>query len=178
VRVVTTAAALNSVGAALEIAEIPTAEGEVILSAPVIVESPAAHPMIARRPPAPRERMRPVTDTIGVLPTASAELAETTTLPAETIAGSASPESQAPVDGVAAVPLEPVEAGEALAGASTTVIAATLEADNSQRDSSPTRRPWTAAAEAGSVIGRRSQATGVATAAFFNRFGRKIAASF
>jgi beta-lactamase regulating signal transducer with metallopeptidase domain len=40
------------------------------------------------------------------------------------------------------------------------------------------RAPWMAAADAGVAIGRGSQNAGVATAAFFSRFGRKIAGSF
>jgi bla regulator protein blaR1 len=38
--------------------------------------------------------------------------------------------------------------------------------------------PWTAAADGGVAIGRRSQTAGVATAGFFSRFGKKIADSF
>ena len=133
--------------------------------------------MTAPRSPAPQERMGPAMDNTGSLPTAPAELAETTTLPAATV-GAASPESQAPVDVMAAGPLEPVDAGEAPAGASITVAAAIAEAANLQRDSARPRAPWTAAAEAGAAIGRRSQTAGVATAAFFNQFGRKIAGSF
>jgi hypothetical protein len=38
--------------------------------------------------------------------------------------------------------------------------------------------PWTAAADAGVSIGRGAQKAGVATAAFFGRFGRQIAGSF
>jgi hypothetical protein len=40
------------------------------------------------------------------------------------------------------------------------------------------RTPWAAAADAGVAIGRGSQTAGVATAGFFRRFGKKIAASF
>ena len=40
------------------------------------------------------------------------------------------------------------------------------------------RSPWTAAADGGVTIGRRSQTAGVATAGFFSRFGKKIADSF
>jgi beta-lactamase regulating signal transducer with metallopeptidase domain len=177
VRVVTAAAASTSVGAVVEIAKIPIAGTGMILSAPVIIESPAAHRMTAPRSPAPQERMGPAMDNTGSLPTAPAELAETTTLPAATV-GAASPESQAPIDVMAAGPLEPVDAGEAPAGAFITVAAAIAEAAKLQRDSARPRAPWTAAAEAGAAIGRRSQTAGVATAAFFNQFGRKIAGSF
>ena len=41
-----------------------------------------------------------------------------------------------------------------------------------------TPTPWAAAADAGVAIGRGSQNAGVATAGFFSRFGKKIAASF
>jgi beta-lactamase regulating signal transducer with metallopeptidase domain len=40
------------------------------------------------------------------------------------------------------------------------------------------RSPWTAAADGGVAIGRRSQTAGVATAGFFSRFGKRIADSF
>jgi hypothetical protein len=40
------------------------------------------------------------------------------------------------------------------------------------------RKPWTAAADAAVAIGRGSQNAGVATAGFFNRFGRRIASAF
>ena len=38
--------------------------------------------------------------------------------------------------------------------------------------------PWTAAADGGSAIGRKSKDAGVATAGFFTRFGRRVAGSF
>jgi hypothetical protein len=37
---------------------------------------------------------------------------------------------------------------------------------------------WARAADVGVTIGRASQAAGVATAGFFRRFGKKVAASF
>jgi hypothetical protein len=40
------------------------------------------------------------------------------------------------------------------------------------------RTPWRAAAAGGVVLGRKSKDAGVATAGFFNRFGRRVAGSF
>jgi hypothetical protein len=134
--------------------------------------------MTAPRPPAPRARIRPAMDDAASLSAAPAELAGTATLRAATPAAPPFPEPQAAVDVMAVEPLELVDAGEAPAGTSMTVAAAVTEADNLQRDSARPRAPWTAAAETGAATGRRSHTAGVATAAFFNRFGRKIAGSF
>jgi beta-lactamase regulating signal transducer with metallopeptidase domain len=41
-----------------------------------------------------------------------------------------------------------------------------------------TTRPWTTAADAGVAVGQTSQKAAVATAGFFTRFGKKVAASF
>jgi hypothetical protein len=40
------------------------------------------------------------------------------------------------------------------------------------------RSPWSAVADGGVVIGRKSKDAGVATAGFFTRFGRRVAGAF
>jgi hypothetical protein len=40
------------------------------------------------------------------------------------------------------------------------------------------KSPWSAAADGGTAIGRKSKQAGVATAGFFTRFGRRVAGSY
>jgi beta-lactamase regulating signal transducer with metallopeptidase domain len=94
-------------------------------------------------------------------------------------------EQQAPT-----VPSTPLGATEWLVGAPISTPTATLKqtvvgldsaspaSDTPRRPSENAPVPWTMAADAGVAIGRSSQNTGVRTAGFFTRFGKRIARSF
>ena len=47
-----------------------------------------------------------------------------------------------------------------------------------QVTTAPSRSPWSAVADGGVAIGRKSKDAGVATAGFFSRFGRRVAGAF
>jgi len=83
-------------------------------------------------------------------------------------------------DSVPPLPSRPGVAAESFEPAALVVAARGLPLSTSASAASatPTMSPWTAAADAGVAVGTGAQDAAVATAGFFNRFGRKIADSF
>jgi hypothetical protein len=75
-----------------------------------------------------------------------------------------------------AVLAEPGAQTEGTPEPSTVVAAAPTQLQNAAVDDS--RSVWSAAADGGTAIGRKSKQAGVATAGFFTRFARRVAGSF
>jgi hypothetical protein len=137
-------------------------------------ELPSTTPMIARRSRSAGERMDG--GRRGSSPAFTLET-ESTTEPAVSTGAVPSSAGEASLDSPAVGPLETLDALELPVNTLIPLESATL-GDTGERDRGHTRAAWTAAADAGIAIGRRSQSAGVTTAGFFGQFGKKVARSF
>jgi len=79
---------------------------------------------------------------------------------------------------VPAIILPPVITVAPLAPPSASATMAPTAADSSATAGDVARAPWSAAADAGTAVGRTSESAAVAAGRFFTRFGKTVASSF
>ena len=158
-----------------------TAPSDAIARNESVAPRPMVHPSSTeqtdRRYPPPSKRARQTRPPSARTEATVARAVAPSTLPVSTDSTTQSPAEEQPLPTVPSRPtVTPAALGLSMSSATDTPdgsVSAVLAASEVKPAS-----PWGAATDRGVAVGRASQKAAVATAGFFNRFGKKIAGAF